>query len=241
MRLDRFLSHATGLSRSQAQQAVRRGEVRVSGRAVTDPGAPVTAADAVEYAGRRLAAPGHRYLMLNKPAGYVCATRDPGLPTVLELIDVPRKQALHIVGRLDLDATGLVLLTDDGDWSHRVTAPRRKVAKRYRVTLAEPLSESGAVQLAGGVMLRNEKRRCRPATIERITDTEIRITVTEGKYHQVKRMFAAVGNRVTALHRERIGAVQLDPALKPGQARPLTAQEVQSFRSRPEAEIQDPA
>jgi 16S rRNA pseudouridine516 synthase len=233
MRLDRYLSHATGLSRTQSQQAIRRGEVSVAGRAVTDPGAPVSAADEVTYAGELVSVPGHRYLMLNKPAGYVCATRDASLPTVLALIEIPRKGDLHIAGRLDLDATGLVLVTDDGDWSHRVTAPRHEFPKTYLVSLAEPLSEAGAAQLERGVILQNEKRRCRPAQTERISETVIRITVTEGRYHQVKRMLAAVGNRVVALHRERIGAVALDARLAPGESRTLTEEEIESFRLRP--------
>jgi 16S rRNA pseudouridine516 synthase len=166
------------------------------------------------------------------------------------LIDVPRHEqlhigrsrspssrgtraSLHIAGRLDLDATGLVLISDDGDWTHRVTSPRHEFPKTYRATLAEPLSETGAVQLTRGVLLRNEKRRCRPAVIERITETEIRITVTEGRYHQVKRMFAAAGNRVSALHRERIGTVALDTGLRAGESRALTEEEVDSFHTRP--------
>jgi 16S rRNA pseudouridine516 synthase len=232
MRLDRFLSRAAGLSRSQSLRAIRQRQVRVAGVPAIDPGAAVSPADTVEYAGQVLSTPEPRYLMLNKPVGYVCATRDASLPTVLTLIDVPRHEQLHIAGRLDVDATGLVLISDDGDWTHRVTAPRHEFPKTYRVSLAEPLSGSGAAQLARGVLLHNEKHRCRPAEIERITDTEIRVTVTEGRYHQVKRMFASVGNRVTALHRERIGAVVLDARLKAGESRALTDEEVESFRTR---------
>lgn len=273
MRLDRFLSRAAGLSRSQSLRAIRQGQVRVAGVPAIDPGAPVSPADTVEYAGQVLSTTEHRYLMLNKPVGYVCATRDASLPTVLALVNVPRhmqlhvgrsrspssrdaqgsasvaigrkpkatgtRASLHIAGRLDIDATGLVLISDDGDWTHRVTSPRHEFPKIYRVTLAEPLSESGAAQLAGGVLLRNEKRRCRPAEIERITETDIRVTVTEGRYHQVKRMLAAVGNRVTALHRERIGDVVLDPRLAAGAARPLTEAEIGSFRQR--RRLRDPA
>lgn len=235
MRLDRFLSHATGLSRSQSLRAIRQGQVCVAGAPVTDPGVPVSPADAVEFGGEVLSTPGYRYLMLNKPAGYVCSTRDASLPTVLTLIDVPRHEQFHIAGRLDLDATGLVLISDDGDWTHRVMAPRHEFPKTYRVSLAEPLSESGAAQLVRGVLLHNEKRRCRPAQIERITETEIRVTITEGRYHQVKRMFAAVGNRVTALHRERVGAVVLDARLKAGESRALTPEEIESFRTQPRA------
>jgi 16S rRNA pseudouridine516 synthase len=250
MRLDRFLSRATGLSRSQAQRAIRAGEVRVDGLAERDPGAHVTAEADVEFEGASLAVPGPRYLMLHKPAGVVCATLDERHRTVIDLLDVPNaderhigrsrhpasrgtRASLHVAGRLDIDATGLVLITDDGEWSHRVTAPRHKFPKTYRVTLAEPLGERAAEHLARGVFLKEEKHRCLPAQIERITDTEVRFTITEGKYHQVKRMFAAVGNHVVRLHRERIGAVVLDPDLAEGESRPLSEEEIASFRSPP--------
>jgi 16S rRNA pseudouridine516 synthase len=247
MRLDRFLSHATGLTRSQAQRAIRAGDVRVTGAVVTDPGAHVGAHSDIELAGRAIEARQPRYLMLHKPAGCVCATEDREHRTVLDLLDAQNlsgqpvgrsrhpvsrgtRASLHIVGRLDIDATGLVLITDDGDWSHRITSPRHKVPKSYRVTLENPLSEEAAASLRAGVALRNEPRRCAPAELERLADNVWRVTITEGKYHQVKRMFAAVGNRVLALHRERIGNVALDPELAPGEHRPLTADEIAAFR-----------
>lgn len=228
MRLDRFLSQATGLTRSRAQRIIRSGEVRVDSMVVTDPGAHVTSSACVEYLGKA-ATVRPRYFMLHKPAGYVCATADREHRTVLELLDTPNPARLHVAGRLDMDATGLVLLSDDGAWSHRVTSPRYKFPKIYRVTLTEPLSEASAAALGRGVQLRSEPRRCAPANIERISDREARITVTTGKYHQVKRMFAAVGNKVVTLHRERIGAVVLDLALAPGESRTLTETEIASF------------
>ena len=264
MRLDRFLSHATGLTRSQAQRAIRAGEVRVAETVVTNPGAHVDAHSAIEFAGSLIEERKPRYLMLHKPAGYVCATEDRDHRTVLDLLDaqdqpglhigrsqlpasrgtraslhIGRSQlpasrgtraSLHIAGRLDIDATGLVLLTDDGDWSHRVTSPRHKVPKTYRVTLETPLDDEAAATLRAGVALRNEPRRCAPAALERLAGNIWRVTITEGKYHQVKRMFAAVGNRVLALHRERIGALMLDPDLAPGAYRPLAADEIAAFR-----------
>ena len=226
MRLDRFLSHAFGLTRSQAQRAIRAGEVTVDDVRVNDPAVKVVERAVVTLDGRPLGPAAPRYLMLHKPAGCVCATRDGMHTTVLDLLPAAARAGLHAAGRLDLEVTGLVLLTDDGDWSHRVTAPRRKCPKTYRAELAEPIGEAALAALRRGVLLRGEDRDTRPATIERLGPAAVRITVTEGRYHQVKRMFAAVGNRVTALHRERIGPVALDPALPPGGWRDLTAAEV---------------
>jgi 16S rRNA pseudouridine516 synthase len=164
--------------------------------------------------------------MLHKPADYVCSTDDPLHPTVLALLDMADRRDLHTAGRLDLDATGLVLVTDDGAWSHRVTSPRHPRPKVYRVELAEPLTEAAAEQLRTGVHLHGERRPTRPAQVEALSERQVQLTIEEGRYHQVKRMFAAVGNRVLTLHRERIGCVALDPGLAPGEWRPLTAEEV---------------
>jgi 16S rRNA pseudouridine516 synthase len=226
LRLDRFLGNAARLTRSQAQRAVRAGDVCVDGTPVRDPSRHVTAAQTVTLSGRPVAMPGPRYLMLNKPAGYVSVTEDGAHPTVLDLIAEPQRHALHAAGRLDLDTTGLVLLTDDGAWSHRITSPRRKCAKRYRVTLAEPINAAAATQLATGVLLHGEARATQPAHVEIIGPTEVWLTITEGRYHQVKRMLAAVGNHVVGLHRDRIGGIDLDPALAPGEYRPLTPAEI---------------
>jgi 16S rRNA pseudouridine516 synthase len=167
--------------------------------------------------------------MLNKPQGVICATTDPGHRTVLDLLDVENKKGLHPAGRLDIDTTGLVLISDDGDWSHRITAPRHKCPKTYRVTLAEPLEEQVAAQFAEGIALHNEEKKTQPATLEILSPTEVRLTIGEGKYHQIKRMFAAVGNHVVALHREAIGALQLDEALAPGEYRQLSEEERNLF------------
>jgi 16S rRNA pseudouridine516 synthase len=228
-RLDRFLSEATGLSRRLAQLAIRGGEVKVDGVPSTDPSTHIQTDARVEFRGGPVAAVAQQYWMLHKPVGVVCAARDSTYRTVLEFVKAPAHTVLHVVGRLDVDATGLVLLTDDGDWSHRVTSPRYKVAKVYRVTLAEPLSQAGQDTLRQGVALKGEPKPSQPALLERVSDNAWRVTITEGRYHQVKRMFAAIGNHVVALHRERIGAVALDPALAPGESRPLTAEEVASF------------
>ena len=183
----------------------------------------------VEYDGNTLVQQtGPRYFMLNKPQGYVCSTDDPDHPTVLYFLDEPVAHKLHAAGRLDIDTTGLVLMTDDGQWSHRITSPRHHCEKTYLVTLENPLDESTAEQFAKGVQLHNEKDLTKPAVLEAVTPTEVRLTISEGRYHQVKRMFAAVGNHVVGLHRERIGDIALDASLAPGEYRPLTAEEIAS-------------
>lgn len=229
MRLDKFITHATDLTRTQAQRAIRAGRVCVNGGPVRDPSAHIDNDVAVELDGRPVVACGARYYMLNKPAGYVCAARDDRHATVLDLLDVTNKADLHVAGRLDLDTTGLVLLSDDGEWTHRVTSPRRLHTKTYRVALAEPLPEPAAAAMARGLHLRGEKRVCAPAHIERIDALQLRVVITEGKYHQVRRMFAALGNHVLSLHRERIGSVALDADLPAGGFRPLHAAEIAAF------------
>ncbi len=236
LRLDRFLCQARGVTRSQAQRAIRAAEVSVNDAALTDPGAHVGPRDRIRWNGEPLSIASARYFMLNKPAGVVCATRDRGHRTVLDLLRVPNTAGLHVAGRLDIDATGLVLITDDGDWSHRVTAPRFKQPKVYRVLLAAPIDATAVTALERGVQLRDEPKRCAPVGVERLAADALRLVLTEGKYHQVKRMLAAVGNRVVGLHRERIGTIVLDPALGFGAYRALTPDEIAVFaRPNPEA------
>ena len=207
MRLDKFICHSTGLSRQATQRAVRAGAVLVNGVLVKKADHKVVASDVVKLDGETIVLPGFRYIMLNKPSGYICANRD-------------------------LDTTGLVLITNDGDWNHRVTAPSRLCCKTYCVTLTEPLLSVAAEQLRAGVLLTGEKKLTQPATLSFIDNdlAQVRLSIHEGKYHQVKRMFAAVGNHVAALHRESIGDITLDPALLPGQYRALTEREIASIR-----------
>lgn len=230
MRLDKYLSQSTGLSRSAVRALLRRGAVSVDGLVEKAPERQVAAGQAIELEGLPVQAPGPRYFMLHKPLDVVCATEDRSHRTVLSLLDEPRVEALHPVGRLDRDATGLVLLTDDGQWSHGITAPRRHKDKMYRVTLAEPLAASAVERFARGMLLQGEDKPTLPARLELVSPTEARVTLQEGRYHQVKRMFAALGNRVLSLHREAIGPLVLDPALAPGEYRALTPDEVEALR-----------
>jgi 16S rRNA pseudouridine516 synthase len=221
MRLDQFVSQSTGMPRSEAVKVIRWGQVLVDGVKITKTSTHIDPASDVLLAGEKIVLPGDIYLMLHKPAGVVSATEDPEHRTVLDLIDHPHRHTLHVVGRLDKDTTGLLLITNDGDWSHRVTAPKSHVPKTYLATLAEPLTEAAAEQLRAGVQLNGEKGLTKPAEVEILPGQQARITISEGKYHQVKRMFAAVGNRVEGLHRERIGRLVLDAELPPGEWREL--------------------
>ncbi len=230
MRLDKFISQSLGITRKEAKQLLRKKVIHIGGSNVCTPEQHVDDKSEITFEGRTLQKPGPLYFMLNKPEGYICSTKDRRHPTVLDLLDEPRVHTLHPVGRLDLDTTGLVLLTSDGQWSHGITSPKRHKTKRYRAHLAEPLIDGVEEKFERGIMLDGEKRRTLPARLKRITPTEVELSIKEGRYHQVKRMFAAMGNAVTALHREAIGPLSLDDNLATGDYRALSQDEVDSFR-----------
>ena len=226
MRLDQFVSQAAHLPRSLTQIAIRQGRVQVQGQTVAKPQLHIAEDAAVQLDGVPIRLAGLLYIMLHKPPDVVSATEDPAHRTVLSLVNHSHQHTLHIVGRLDKDTTGLILLSNDGNWSHKITAPKSHVAKTYLASLAEPLSEAAATQLLQGVQLHGEKSLSVAANVEILADQQVRLTIHEGKYHQVKRMLAAVNNRVTALHREQIGGLSLDAQLPLGAWRELTADEV---------------
>ncbi|HPY39065.1 MAG TPA: pseudouridine synthase [Thiolinea sp.] len=225
MRLDQFVSQALKISRNEAQKFIRAGLISLNGQVVLKSPTAVPADAQVRCEDEILSLPGLIYLMLNKPLGVISATEDPSQRTVLDLIKHPHVQLLHPVGRLDKDTTGLLLLTNDGQWSHRITAPRKHVAKVYLASLAEPLTMAAAEQLQQGVLLHGEAEPVKASKLELLPDCQVRITIHEGKYHQVKRMLAAVGNHVDVLHREQIGKLCLDPQLLSGAWRALSSLE----------------
>ena len=170
------------------------------------------------------------YEVITKPKGYVCTNDDPVHPCVTRLLrDIANAHDLHAAGRLDVDTTGLVLLTNDGQWSHRVTSPRKQCGKTYHVWLADPVANDTRNRFAQGIMLKNEKQLTRPAQLTLINSTEASLIIHEGKYHQVKRMFAAEGNKVVRLHRDAIGSLALDDELAEGEYRFLTESEIDLF------------
>lgn len=229
MRLDKFLGTTLGITRREAGKLLRDKMIEVDGEIVRSASFSVSDDNDVEFNGRPLKLQGPRYFMLNKPEGFVCSHVDDFNPTVFVLFDEVSPEKMHVAGRLDGDTTGLVLVTDDGQWSHRITSPRHLCAKTYFVEAADPITEDYIKQFEAGVQLRSEKELTRPAKLEILGEREALLTISEGKYHQVKRMFAAMGNRVVGLHRERIGTVELDEDLAPGEYRPLTAEEIASF------------
>jgi 16S rRNA pseudouridine516 synthase len=230
MRLDKYISNATDLSRSQTKRAIKHSLVTIDERIIRDPALKVAVNQTVAIEGATIQHTEHRYFMLNKPAGVVSVSKDRLHTTALQLIYEHRAEALQISGRLDIDSTGLLLITDDGAWNHRLTSPRSNCAKLYRVGLMNAIGADYPALLADGVQLEGEKHRCLPATMQQIDSHHLSLQIAEGKYHQVKRMFAALGNHVVSLHRTQIGAILLDPELEPGDYRPLTCAEVASIQ-----------
>ena len=179
------------------------------------------------------------YLMLHKPAGTECSQKPSTWPSIYTLLPSPLRlrpnkgavQGVQAIGRLDQDTTGLLLLTDDGQFIHRMGSPKHHVPKVYEVTVKHPLDESQLQKLLAGVVLDDDPKPVLAAACEAVAPLHLRLTLTEGKYHQVKRMVAAVGNRVEALHRSSIGALALPEDLAPGQWRWLSAKQVEALRS----------
>lgn len=231
MRLDKFIGNNSELSRTQIHHAIKQGLITINDQVVNKTNVHIGDGDKVVCDGQLIEERKLRYLMLHKPAGYVSANSDSEHPTVLDLIDLPFKHELQIVGRLDLDTTGLLLLTDDGQWNHKITSPKHLHTKSYLAATAEPIAENTKNIFAEGILLKGETKITLPAELEIIESHLARLHICEGKYHQVKRMFAAMGNHVVKLHRERIGKIYLDVGLLPGQYRALTADEITSFEN----------
>lgn len=233
-RLDRLLANLGYGSRKDVQALISSGKVVLDGKVLKDIGAKVAVtADLPErmtIRGAPVDPPAPLVLLMNKPLGVVCSHKEDG-ERIYDLL--PRRwrirdPGLSTVGRLDKDTSGLILITDDGDYLHRVISPKRHVPKTYMATLDRPLTGSeGALFAAGELMLEGEEKPLLPADLVVIDPHHARLTITEGRYHQVRRMFAATGNHVLELHRERIGGLVLPGDLEPGQHRILTAAEAE--------------
>ena len=227
MRVDRFLSNLPQFNRKQVRLLLVERRVTVEGVAVSDPHHDVREFSQVCVDGEILqAGKPARYFMLHKPQGCVSATSDPQHPTVLDLLDEPDKADLHIAGRLDFNTTGLILITNDGQWSRRLTQPQTKLPKVYHVQTEQDIGPQYAVTFAAGVYFAFEDLTTQPAELELLGPRTARLSIIEGRYHQVKRMFGHFDNKVIGLHRERMGPLVLDASLAPGQYRPLTDEEI---------------
>ena len=233
LRLDRLLANLGYGSRREAQQMVRAGWITLDGAVVADPDMRVAVAPELSarlrVQGAPLDPPPGVALMLRKPLGVTCSHKEAG-PLVYDLLPTRwrrREPAVSTIGRLDKETSGLLLLTDDGALLHRVISPRSRLGKRYRVSLDRPLRGDEAGLFASGeLMLEGEDQPLLPAVMEAEAPTLASITIMEGRYHQVRRMFAAVGNHVTALHRDRIGGLDLPAGLEPGRYRLLSGDDL---------------
>jgi 16S rRNA pseudouridine516 synthase len=231
-RLDRLLANLGYGSRRDVTDLMSRKQVLLDGAVVKDSGlkVPITAdlPARLTVSGQPVDPPAPLTILMHKPLDVVCSHREPGR-SVYELLPArwrARIPALSSIGRLDKDTTGLLLITDDGPFLHRVISPKSHVAKRYVATLDRPLKgDEAAVFAAGTLLLESETDPLAPAVLEPLGETQARLTITEGRYHQVRRMFAAVGNHVTGLHRDRIGGLDLPADLAPGAWRILTPDE----------------
>ena len=234
MRLDKFMSEAGLLSRKETAKAVVRGEITVNGLPVKKADVKVNEeTDVIVYRGERVAYRPFVYVMLNKPEGYISATEDGHAPVVTELLDeVLQRRGLFPCGRLDKDTTGFLLLTDDGELAHLLLSPKRHVAKTYAFTLDKPLPHGAEERFLSGVPLKDEV--CKPAALT-LSDARDagEIVLTEGKYHQIKRMMLTEGSAVVTLRRTSFAGIPLDESLSPGSWRYLSEQELTLLKEAP--------
>ncbi|GAB3290185.1 pseudouridine synthase [Parahaliea aestuarii] len=225
-RLDRFVSQQTGISRREVRLLLALQRIHVDGEPAHAINQVIEQFSRVSLDGRILQSARAVYLMLNKPAGVVSATRDERHRTVIDLLGDRDTSDLHIAGRLDASSTGLLLLTNDGRWSRWLSSPEQRIAKRYRVTLAKPLTPDYVAAFAEGMYFAYEGITTHPAALTILSEFEAEVALTEGRYHQIKRMFGRFRNPVQTLHRVAIGSLELDPDLAPGQSRALSADEL---------------
>ena len=235
MRLDKYLAEMGVGTRQEVKKQIRQGKAAVNGTVVKAADTKIDeTSDEVTISGRNISYVSYEYYMLNKPAGVVSATEDRRDTTVIDLIKEKKRKDLFPVGRLDKDTEGLLLITNDGDLAHRLLAPKKHVDKVYYAKIDGMVTEEDVKRFAEGIDIgAEEEEMTRPAKLDIVKsaeESEIRLTIHEGKFHQVKRMFLAVGKEVTYLKRERMGTLCLDENLKPGEYRLLTEEEIENVR-----------
>ncbi len=230
MRLDKFLCDTLNMTRTEAKKAISKGRVTLGGVPAKSGSLQVgegeVCLDQVPVVYQR-----YFYIMLHKPDGYVCANRDSKSKTVFDLLPAEyQKKDLFVCGRLDKDTTGLVLITNHGDLAHRLLAPKKEIFKEYLVTLRDRVTDDDICRLKNGIVLK-DGLVCKPAYFEQYDDCYGLLRISEGKYHQIKRMFASLGNEVVGLHRKAIHGLSLDPNLPVGGCRYLNEEEINSLKS----------
>ncbi|MBO7289719.1 MAG: rRNA pseudouridine synthase [Clostridia bacterium] len=229
MRIDKYIGNSTHYSRKELKVFFKKGLVRLNGEVVTDIGKHINEeTDEVSLSGEVIKYSKFTYLMLNKPAGYISATFDKKFPVVTDLVPEEFSHLqLFPVGRLDLDTVGLLVLTNDGDLAHRLLIPKSHVPKTYFVKSEKPLTEDGIKVFEAGVDLGDFTTI--PAKVEKLSENETHLTIFEGKYHQVKRMYEAIDNKVIYLKRVKMGELELDETIEEGKMRPLTDEEIKKL------------
>jgi len=228
MRLDKYLATYTDLSRKEAKTAIKKGRVQVDNVVEKKEDCKISEEQTVSLDGKLLQAEQFVYYMLNKPAGVVSATQDKKETTVVELLKIQGRQ-LFPMGRLDKDTEGLLILTDDGILAHRLLSPKYHVEKIYEITYDGDLAKDAVQQMAEGMDI-GEKKKTLPAKLELLEKGKARLTISEGKFHQVKRMIAKVGGRVTYLKRVAMAGLELDGNLSAGEYRKLSEEEIAKLR-----------
>ncbi len=216
MRIDRFISEFEGLSRSCSRSLIKSGKVSVDGMIVRDPSLHVEENASVVLDGKRVVVFGMIYIMMNKPAGYVCSREKSEGPSVFDLVKERFSHDLSVAGRLDRDSTGLTLLSNDGQFVHHVISPKKAIEKEYLVQTVKPLTPEQIEAMSGGLLI-GRGEFSKPVRVRVMGESSIEITLTEGRFHEIKRLVKASGNEVRALHRSRIGGLSLPESMKPGE------------------------
>lgn len=231
-RLDKILASQGAKSRKDVKEIIKSGRVAVNGKTVRDSSVKISDTDCVSLDGNILTLKKHIYLMLNKPEGIVSASDSKTEKTVVDL--VPNgffRSGLFPAGRLDKDTVGFVIITDDGDFAHRILSPKNHIVKTYEARLAKTLTEEQRQLIQKGIVL-SDGTTClesRIKILENGDDSLVAIQICEGKYHQIKRMFAAAGNKVVSLKRTKMGDLELDASLLPGECREITSEELKKI------------
>lgn len=233
LRLDKFLADMGIGKRSELKKAIKSGIVRVDGAVVKDPGTQVTPANTITYGGREIVYETYVYYMMNKPAGVISATEDTRQETVLDLLGPEQRKGIFPCGRLDKDTEGLLLLTNDGDLAHRLLSPKHHVDKVYYAEIDGVVTDEDVRIFKEGLVV-DDELTAMPADLVILESGEmsrIELTIREGKFHQVKRMFQSVGKEVAYLKRLSMGPLHLDESLEPGKFRVLTEAELEALMS----------